>query len=162
MSTVKTTIKCDVCAFSEFRIYPGRGKKVVSRDGKVSVFIGRKFASLFEQRIKPVKLTWTQAWRRMNKKGRTEVTHRRRAKRTAKVQRAIVGLALDEIKRKRAQKPELKAAASAKDSAIREAKKTATRQAAQQHQMAAAKKQQQKSSKMQQQQPKGPAMKIRK
>eukprot|EP00920_Eleutheroschizon_duboscqi_P029001 GHVT01070357.1.p1 GENE.GHVT01070357.1~~GHVT01070357.1.p1 ORF type:complete len:162 (+),score=32.73 GHVT01070357.1:495-980(+) len=120
MSTVKTTIKTDVCSFSEFRIYPGRGKKFISRDGKVHIFIGSKTASLARQKLKPVKLTWTQGWRRMNKKGRIEATSRRRGRRTARVQKAIVGLTLEDIKKKRAERPDLRK--SARDAAIKEAK----------------------------------------
>ena len=39
---------------------------------KVHYFINTKATSLFKQKIKPVKLRWTQAWRRMNKKGKAQ------------------------------------------------------------------------------------------
>lgn len=63
-------IKTEICSFTEYRVYPGRGQKCVARDGKIHLFIGSKPAALYEQRIKPVKLRWTQGWRRMNKKGK--------------------------------------------------------------------------------------------
>jgi len=98
--------KTDACAFTEYRIFPGRGRKIVTRDGKVHYFINRKVASLFKQKVKPVKLTWTQAWRRFNKKIKTEDVAKRRTKRSTRVQKAIVGMSLDEIKRRRNEKPE--------------------------------------------------------
>eukprot|EP00408_Alexandrium_pacificum_P068586 CAMPEP_0171169846 /NCGR_PEP_ID=MMETSP0790-20130122/8417_1 /TAXON_ID=2925 /ORGANISM="Alexandrium catenella, Strain OF101" /LENGTH=56 /DNA_ID=CAMNT_0011634691 /DNA_START=90 /DNA_END=256 /DNA_ORIENTATION=- len=54
-------IKTDLCSYTEYRIYPGGGQRYVARDGKVSFFISKKAESLFHQRIKPVKLRWTQA-----------------------------------------------------------------------------------------------------
>eukprot|EP00921_Rhytidocystis_pertsovi_P021775 GHVQ01034796.1.p1 GENE.GHVQ01034796.1~~GHVQ01034796.1.p1 ORF type:complete len:157 (+),score=31.18 GHVQ01034796.1:241-711(+) len=120
MSTVKTTIKTDLCSFSEYRIYPGRGKRFIARDGKVHMFINSKCASLFHQRKKPMKITWTQAWRRANKKIRSEQTAKRKSRKSAKMQKAIVGLTLDDIKRKRAQRPELRQAA--REAALKEAR----------------------------------------
>jgi large subunit ribosomal protein L24e len=52
-------IKTDPCAFSEMKIYPGRGSHFAAKDGKVYFFISSKVRSLFHQKIKPVKLTWT-------------------------------------------------------------------------------------------------------
>jgi len=65
-------IKTDPCAFSEMKIFPGRGSRFAAKDGKVHMFISTKCRSLYFQRIKPVKLTWTQASRRYNKKVRIE------------------------------------------------------------------------------------------
>lgn len=62
-------MKVKVIGFtSRYRIYPGHGQKFVAKDAKVSFFISAKADSLYHQRIKPVKLRWTQAWRRMNKR----------------------------------------------------------------------------------------------
>ncbi|KFG60316.1 ribosomal protein RPL24 [Toxoplasma gondii RUB] len=120
MSAVKTTIKTDMCSFSEYRIYPGRGQRFVAKDGKVHTFIHRKEASLFRQKIKPVKLHWTLVWRRMNKKGGKDAVNKRRSRKATKtVQKAIVGLSLEDIKRTRAQKPETKAKSA---TAVKDAK----------------------------------------
>ena len=96
-------IKTDTCEFSELRIYPGRGSHFAARDGKVHFFISSKTRSLFHQRIKPVKLTWTQASRRFNKKTKIVDIQKKRTKRTTRVQKAVVGMSLDDIKRKRAE-----------------------------------------------------------
>ena len=98
--------KTDPCVFSEYRIYPGRGKKFVAKDGKIYYFISAKTASLFHQKKKAVKLQWSQAWRRFNKKIKADEIIKRRTKKTTRVQKAIVGISLDEIKRRRAEKPE--------------------------------------------------------
>lgn len=55
---------------------------------------------MLQQRIKAVKLRWTQAWRRHNKKGKSEEVSRKKNRKTQKVQRAIVGLTLEDIKSK--------------------------------------------------------------
>lgn len=123
MTTVKTTIKTELCSFSEYRIYPGRGQRFVAKDGKVHTFLFRKEASLFKQRTKPVKLHWTLAWRRMNKKGAKDALSKRRTRKPAKtLQKAIVGLSLEDIKRTRALKPEAKAKTAG---AVKEAKEKA-------------------------------------
>merc|ERR1739845_83877 len=101
-----------LCAYTEYRIYPGRGQKFVAKDAKVSFFISAKLDSLFHQRIKPVKLRWTQAWRRMNKKGKVDEQAKKRTRKVQKFQKAIVGMTLDDIKKKKAQKPELRQAAA--------------------------------------------------
>jgi large subunit ribosomal protein L24e len=94
-------IKTDPCVFTEYKIYPGRGSKFAARDGKVHFFFSSKARSLFHQKIKPVKLTWTQASRRFNKKTRVSELQKKRTRRTTRVQKAVVGMSLDEIKRKR-------------------------------------------------------------
>ena len=113
-------VKTELCSYSEYKIYPGRGIKFAAKDGKVSLFINHKMACLHKQRIKPVKLTWTLNWRRKNKKGKAEDAAKKRTKRAVKVQKAIVGMSLDDIKKKKSQKTELRAVA--KDAALKEHK----------------------------------------
>ena len=93
-------IKTDPCAFTELKIYPGRGSHFAGKDGKVHFFIGSKARCLFHQKIKPVKLTWTQASRRFNKKVKIEDIQKKRTRRTTRVQKAVVGMSLDEIRRR--------------------------------------------------------------
>mmetsp|Transcript_16597 Transcript_16597/g.41792 ORF Transcript_16597/g.41792 Transcript_16597/m.41792 type:complete len:162 (-) Transcript_16597:77-562(-) len=118
-------IKTELCHFTEYRIYPGRGQRFIAKDGKVSFFITSKVDSLFHQRIKAVKLRWTQAWRRMNKKGKVDESAKKRTRKAAKFQKAIVGMSLDDIKKKKAMKPELRQAA--KEVAAKEAKARTTK-----------------------------------
>merc|ERR1711964_916512 len=106
-------------------IYPGRGIRYVLRDGKVQLFINHKVGSLFKQKIKPAKLTWTLNWRRKNKKGKADEAGKKRTKRAAKVQKAIVGMSLEDIKKKKAMKPELRAQAKKKATLQKAAAKVA-------------------------------------
>lgn len=118
-------IKCDICFYTELKIYPGHGKRIVRKDGKLLAFLSRKAWSLNKQCIKAQKLTWTQAWRRRNKKGKVETFARKRVKKTGKVYKAIQGLTMDEIRKRRTQKPELrKAQREASLREIKERKKT--------------------------------------
>jgi large subunit ribosomal protein L24e len=103
----------ELCALSEYRIYPGNGRLMVRRDGK-PVWLGTSKAySLTIQRKKAAKLVWTQAWRRLHKKGLTETTTKKRNRRTGKVQRAVVGASLEDIKKKASQKVEIRTAQAA-------------------------------------------------
>merc|ERR1711920_591773 len=93
-------INTELCALSEYRIYPGNGRQFIRRDGK-PIFLGSSKAySLTLQRKKPAKLVWTQAWRRLHKKGLAETTQKKRTRRVAKVARAVVGASLEDIKKK--------------------------------------------------------------
>ena len=93
-------IKTELCAFSEYRVYPGHGQKFVRRDGQPILLSTSKCKSMYHQRKKPQKLMWTQSWRRLNKKGKEEGVVRKKARKVVKAQRAIVGATLDQLKLK--------------------------------------------------------------
>ena len=93
---------------------------MIRRDGKPLWMGSSKAFSLTVQRKKAAKLVWTQAWRRLHKKGLTETTTKKRTRRTGKVQRAVVGATLEDIKKKAAQKSALRSAS--KEAAIKELK----------------------------------------
>jgi len=100
------------------------------KDGKVSFFLTAKADALFHQKIKAAKLQWTQAWRRMNKKGKVDESAKKRTRKATKFQKAIVGMSLEDIKKKKAQKPELRQARmSAKSSKPASGSKTAAKTA---------------------------------
>jgi large subunit ribosomal protein L24e len=113
-------LAAELCALSEYRIYPGNGKLMIRRDGK-PIWLGTSKAhSLTLQRKKAAKLVWTQAWRRLHKKGITETSTKKRARRTNKVQRAVVGISLEDIKKKASEKSSVRSAA--RDAALKELK----------------------------------------
>ena len=68
-------------------------------------FLSSKNASLYHQGIKAMRLTWTQAWRRLNKKVKADAVSRRRNRRRVRLQKAVGGISLDELRKKCAQKP---------------------------------------------------------
>ena len=99
-------VKTELCAFSEYRIYPGHGVRFIRRDGQPVTLSSSKCKSLLNDRKKPAKLMWTQAWRRLNKKGKDEGIVRKKARRVVKAARPIVGATLEELaKKKQATKP---------------------------------------------------------
>jgi large subunit ribosomal protein L24e len=110
----------ELCALSEYRIYPGNGSLFIRRDGKPIWLGSSKSHSLTLQRKKAAKLVWTQAWRRLHKKGLSETTSKKRNRRAGKVQRAVVGASLEDIKKKASQKTEIRTAQKA--SALKELK----------------------------------------
>jgi len=54
-------------------------------------------------KTKSHKIRWTTAWRRKNKKQKTTGIAKKRRRRRVKIQKAIVGMTLDEIKKRRNQ-----------------------------------------------------------
>jgi len=107
----KMVVRTERCAFSEAIIVPGKGIKFVKKDGQPVPFLNSKCKSLYQQRIKPAKLRWTAAWRRMHKKDRRDQTGRTRKRKVIKRQKPIHGLTLQDIKKKRAEKPAERSAA---------------------------------------------------
>lgn len=97
---------------------------MIRRDGKPLWLGTSKAHSLTLQRKKAAKLVWTQAWRRLHKKGLSETTTKKRSRRTGKVQRAVVGASLEDIKKKAAQKSEIRTAQ--KEAALKELKERKT------------------------------------
>lgn len=114
-------VKTEICNFTEYKIYPGHGQKFIGKDSKLVWFISRKAEQLWHQKIKAAKLTWTQAWRRMNKKAKIDSGTRRKRTKTVKAAKAIAGLSLEDMRRKRANKDTLRK--EAKQDAVEEAKK---------------------------------------
>eukprot|EP01016_Furgasonia_blochmanni_P038037 TRINITY_DN4553_c0_g1_i1.p1 TRINITY_DN4553_c0_g1~~TRINITY_DN4553_c0_g1_i1.p1 ORF type:complete len:163 (-),score=82.62 TRINITY_DN4553_c0_g1_i1:206-694(-) len=110
----------EMCIRDRYRIYPGKGSRYVAKDGRVVIFITKKAGAFFLRKIQAQNIRWTTAWRRANKKMKTEGDVKKRRKRNVKIQKAIVGISLDEIKRKRAEKPEQRKAQQ--DQALREIK----------------------------------------
>jgi len=107
-------MKLEICSFSGYKIYPGHGKTYVRTDNRAFRFLNSKSASLFLQRKNPRKVHWTILFRRLHKKGITEETAKKRTRRNVRVQRAVVGATLEQIRAKREQKPELRQEVRAK------------------------------------------------
>lgn len=68
-------------------------------------------------------MTWTQSWRRKNKKGKIETAAKKKGKRSARVFKSIQGITIEDIKKRRDAKPDLKKAQ--RDNALREVKERA-------------------------------------
>merc|ERR1712110_186627 len=97
----KMVTKTETCSFTSYKIVPGRGSRFISKDGRTHYFISTKARSLFHQKIKPVKLTWTLAWRAYNKKIKVDDIQKKRSRKTTRIQKAVVGMSIEEIRRKK-------------------------------------------------------------
>lgn len=113
-------MKIEQCSFSGYKIYPGHGKRMVKADGKIFQFLNGKCEAAHMLRRSPREIPWTVLYRRKHKKGQEEELAKKRTRRTAKFQRAIVGATLTDIMAKRNQKPEFRKAQ--REHAIRVAK----------------------------------------
>ena len=78
-----------------------------------------KARHMLNQRKKPAKLVWTQAWRRLNKKVRDEHATKRKNRKASKAPRAIVGATLDDLRMK---KQPTKKVSAATEAALKEVK----------------------------------------
>lgn len=113
-------LKTTLCRFSGQRIYPGRGIIFVrSQDSQQFLLINRKIKSLFSQKKKAAKLAWTAAYRKAHKKDQVgEVARKKRRNLNNKAPRAIVGVSMDIINKKRNERPEVRQAN--RETALRE------------------------------------------
>merc|ERR1712045_307909 len=102
----KMVTKTDQCSYAQYKIVPGRGTRFISKDGRTHYFISTKARSLFHQKIKPVKLTWNMAWRAHNKKIKVDDIQKKRSRKTTRIQKAVVGMSIEEIRRKKAESRE--------------------------------------------------------
>merc|ERR1711899_100314 len=102
----KMVTKTEKCSYTEYKIVPGRGSRFISKDGRTHYFISTKARSLFHQKIKPVKLTWTLAWRAYNKKIKVDDIQKKRSRKTTRIQKAVVGMSIEEIRRRKAESRE--------------------------------------------------------
>merc|ERR1712102_197840 len=103
-------MRVELCSYSGYKIYPGRGKRMVKADGRVFNFLSHKCERSHLMKRNPREINWTVLYRRKHKKGQQEETVKKRTRRTQKFTRAITGATLSDIMAKRNQKPEVRKA----------------------------------------------------
>lgn len=113
-------VKTEVCVFSELKIYPGKGTRYMSKDCKFPIFLNRRSTKLHLAKVKPQKIRWATAWRRINKKIQTGEIAKKKRKRARKVVREIFGMDLETITKKKKETKEERSAMAEK--AIRQIK----------------------------------------
>ena len=118
-------VRTDICAFSEQKIYPGRGNRIITRDGRLFFLLSSKTNALFLRKVKGQDVRWSIIWRRVNKKVKTDEQNKRKKRRNKKIVRDIQGLAREEIRRRQGETKDEKAAQNEK--AIRELKERKAR-----------------------------------
>merc|ERR1712020_391405 len=117
---LKLIMKIEICPYSGYKIYPGRGRTLIKQDGKTFKFLDSRSHKAHLLKRNPRKVTWTVLYRRKHRKGIEEEVSKKRTKRTQKFQRAVVGATLQDILAKRNQKPDVRKAQ--REQAIRAAK----------------------------------------
>lgn len=63
-------VRTETCAFSELKVYPGHGRRFVTRSGQMVILGGSKVDAMYHQRKKSAKLMWTQVRARSGQGGR--------------------------------------------------------------------------------------------
>ncbi|WIA30340.1 hypothetical protein OEZ86_000427 [Tetradesmus obliquus] len=123
-NSVAMVLKTTLCRFSGLRIWPGRGMLFIRTDNQQYLFLSKKCKSLYHNRLRPAKLAWTTTYRKAHKKDQvTEVARKKRRTASKATARAIVGVSLEVINKKRTEKPEVRQAS--REAAIREIKERA-------------------------------------
>merc|ERR1712085_189593 len=117
--------KTNTCTFSTFKIYPGIGRRFISKNSTLSYFISTKARAMFHQGIKPVYLAWTMTWRGKHKKIRQDDNQKRHGRKNVKVRKAVVGMSLDEVKARKQKIAAAKKAEKAKTAKAAPAPKNA-------------------------------------
>ena len=93
-------VKTEVCNFSEQKIYPGKGIRIITRDGKLVILSSKKAKAYYLRKVKGQAIRWTVIWRRINKKMKTDTTTKRRRKKVKQVIKGISGMDKEEIQRR--------------------------------------------------------------
>lgn len=113
-------VKTEVCNFSETRIYPGKGMRIITRDGKLAILATKKSRAFYQRKTKGQVIRWTITWRRINKKMKTDQNLKRKKRKNRRIVKGIVGMDREEIMRKKEESPEEREAQ--REKAIREIK----------------------------------------
>jgi large subunit ribosomal protein L24e len=115
-------VKTELCSFSEWKIYPGKGIRFVAKDGRPFLFLSKRTRNFGLRKLKAQRLRWATAWRRLHKKIKQAETGKIKRKRNDKQEekRAIEGVTLETINKLKNAKAEDKKALA--EEAIREIK----------------------------------------
>merc|ERR1711990_138809 len=84
----KMVTKTEKCSYTEYKIVPGRGSRFISKDGRTHYFISTKARSLYNKKIKVDEL------------------QKKKSRKTTRIQKAVVGMSIEEIRRKKAESRE--------------------------------------------------------
>ena len=98
-------VKTEACNFSEQKIYPGRGSRIITKESKVLLFFNPKSKAFWRRKTKSQVIRWTITWRRVNKKLKTDQASKKRRRKNKRPIKDIQGLNRDEIFRKREEVP---------------------------------------------------------
>merc|ERR1712178_647191 len=81
----------------------GHGTKIITREGRIFIYIHKKARSQALRKTKAQMIKWTTAWRRANKKIKTSDINKKKRRKAKRVVREITGMTADEINRRKAE-----------------------------------------------------------
>jgi large subunit ribosomal protein L24e len=113
-------IKTELCSFSEWKIYPGKGIRYVARDGRPFLYLSKRTKDFGLRKLKAQRLRWTTAWRRLHKKLKQTNVGKNKKNKAFRKERAIEGVTLEDIRKLKTARPEDKKALA--EEAVREIK----------------------------------------
>ena len=102
-------VKQETCTFSQLKIPAGKGKKYARSDGKIAFFLSKKCETHFKKKRNPRTVRWTQVFRK--KKEKSQKTTKKAKKivvKTSAITRGIAGITLEDLLKKRNEKPEVR------------------------------------------------------
>lgn len=99
-------VRTEVCNFSEMKIYPGHGTRVMTRDGSLLVAASHKSLAFLRRKTKGQLIRWTVVWRKLNKKFKSEKSKLKKKKRVTDQVKGISGITREEIQRRLNMSPE--------------------------------------------------------
>ena len=101
-------VKQETCTFSQLKIPAGKGKKYARTDGKIAFFLSKKCETHFKAKRNPRTFRWGAVFRKKREKqqGAAKKAKKIVVKSTA-LTRGIAGITMDELLKKRNEKPEV-------------------------------------------------------
>lgn len=103
--------RTQVCSFSGFKVYPGRGIKFVRGDARTFIFYSNKSYAQFAHKRNPRTCAWTLPYRQQHRKGQSEEVAKKKTRKIVKTEKGLAGMSLEEIRQRRTQTADVREAA---------------------------------------------------
>ncbi|XP_075262226.1 large ribosomal subunit protein eL24-like [Convolutriloba macropyga] len=104
-------VKQETCTFSLLKIPAGKGKKYARSDGKIAFFLSKKCETHFKAKRNPRLFRWGAVYRRKREKAQKDTKKAKKiVVKTSALSRGIAGMTMDELLKKKNEKPEVRKA----------------------------------------------------
>ena len=101
-------VKQETCTFSLLKIPAGKGKKYARSDGKIAFFLSKKCETHFKAKRNPRLFRWGAVYRRKREKAQKDTKKAKKiVVKTSALSRGIAGMTMDELLKKKNEKPEV-------------------------------------------------------
>ncbi|XP_063723378.1 large ribosomal subunit protein eL24-like [Symsagittifera roscoffensis] len=104
-------VKQEACTFSLLKIPAGKGKKYARTDGKIAYFLNKKCETHFKLKRNPRLFRWGAVYRRKREKQQKDTKKAKKiVVKSSVLTRGIAGITMDELLKKKNEKPEVRKA----------------------------------------------------